>query len=171
MRGRALSHRALLLPLALVISVPGSRPTSHPVQVAGTIFLEAKPNNHPQQGPDGAQVFIGESKGRNESSGKSDFLNGADVASADTASLVNGTGSHHGYLTMSKGGDKVTFKWSGQVTTTLGEDKKPSSNFQGTWTAVGGAGKYDGASGSGTYQGRFTSPTASITEWKGELGK
>ena len=171
MRGRILSHGALLLPLALLVSAPGYRPTSHPLQVAGTISLVAKPNDHPQKGPDGALVFIGESKGRNQSTGKPDFMDGADVTSADTASLVNGTGSHHGYLTMSKGSDKVTFKWNGQVTTTLGEDKKATSNFQGTWTAVSGAGKYDGASGSGTYQGRFTSPTASITEWKGEMGK
>jgi hypothetical protein len=171
MRRRILSHRALLLPLALLLSAPGYRPTRHPLQVAGTISLVAKPNDHPQKGPDGAPVVIGESKGRNESTGKPDFMDGADVTSADTASLVNGTGSHHGYLTMSKGGDKVTFKWGGQVTTTVGEDKKPSSTFQGTWTAVGGAGKYDGVSGSGSYQGRFTSSTASTTEWKGELGK
>jgi hypothetical protein len=92
-------------------------------------------------------------------------MDGADVVSADTVSLVNGNGTHHGILTMSKGGDKVSFKWSGQVTTTVGQNKKPDTSFQGTWTAIAGA------SGSGTYVGRFTSPVASVVEWKGEIEK
>ena len=161
-----LSRSALsLLPLALLVSAAAYRPSVNPAQVAGTISLVGKPNDHPEKGPGGALIFIGESKGSNQSTGKPDFMDGAEVVSADTVSLVNGNGTHHGVLTMSKGSDKVAFKWSGQVTTRVGEDKKPDTNFQGTWTAI------VGASGSGTYEGRFTSPVASEIHWKGELGK
>ncbi len=166
MHRSTLSRSALCLPLvALLISAAAQRPSVNPAQVAGTISLTGKPNDHPGQGAGGALIFIGESKGSNESTGKPDFMDGAIVVSADTVSLVNGNGTHQGVLTMSKGSDKVVFKWSGQVTTRLGEDKKPDTNFQGTWTAI------DGASGSGTYEGRFTSPVASEIHWKGEIGK
>lgn len=161
-----LSHSALsLLPLALLVSAAAYRPSVNPAQVAGTISLVGQPNDHPEKGPGGAMIFIGESKGSNESTGTPDFMDGAEVVSADTVSLVNGNGMHHGVLTLSKGSDKVAFKWSGQVTTRVGEDKKPDTNFQGTWTAIAGA------SGSGTYEGRFTTPVASEIHWKGELGK
>lgn len=154
-----------ILPLALLVCATAYLPSVAAAQVAGTISLVGKPNDHPGKGPGGALVFIGESKGSNESSGKSEFMDGADVVSADTVSLINGNGMHHGVLTMSKGEDNVSFKWSGQVTTTVGQDKKPVTSFQGTWTAVAGA------SGSGTYVGRFTSPVASVVEWKGEVEK
>lgn len=154
-----------LLLAALVVSAAAYQPSVTPAQVAGTMSLIGKPNDHPGKGPGGALIFIGESKGSNQSTGKAEFMDGAEVVSADTVSLVNGNGTHHGVLTMSKGGDKVAFKWSGQVNTRVGEDKKPDTNFQGTWTAVGGS------SGSGTYEGRFTSSVASEIHWKGELGK
>lgn len=157
MRGRIL--------FALLVSAVAYVPSVSQAQVAGTISLVGEPNDHPEKGPGGALVFIGESKGSNESSGKPAFMDGADVVSADTVSLVDGNGTHHGVLTMSKGADKVSFKWSGQVTTRVGQDKKPDTNFRGTWTAIAGA------SGSGTYVGRFTSPVASVVEWKGELSK
>ena len=97
--------------------------------------------------------------------GTSAFMDGAEVVSADTVSLINGNGVHHGVLTMSKGGDKVSFKWTGEVTTRLGQDQKPATSFRGSWTAVAGA------TGSGTYGGHFISPVASVTEWKGELAR
>ncbi len=154
-----------ILSLALLVCAAAYFPAVAAAQVAGTISLVGKPNDHPGKGPGGALVFIGESKGRNESSGKSEFMAGADVVSADTVSLVNGSGMHQGVLTMSKGGNQVSFKWSGQVTTTVDQAKKPVTSFQGTWTVVAGG------SGRGTYVGRFTSPVASVIEWKGEVGK
>ncbi len=166
MHRSTLSRSALsLLLLALFVSAAARQPSADPAQVAGTISLTGKPNDHPGHGAGGALIFIGESKGSNHSTGKPAFMDGAVVVSADTVSLVNGNGTHQGVLTMSKGSDKVAFAWSGQVTTRLGEDKKPDTSFRGTLTAI------DGASGSGTYEGRFTSPVASEIQWKGELGK
>jgi hypothetical protein len=156
---------SLFLPLALLLSVSAHRPPATLSPVAGTISLVGEPNDHPEQGPGGALVFIGVSKGTNTSTGTPAFMDGADVVSADTTSLVNGNGTHHGILTMTKGGNKVSFKWGGQVKTTMSQDQKAAINFEGSWTAVAGA------SGSGTYVGRFTSPVASVIEWKGELGK
>lgn len=72
---------------------------------------------------------------------------------------------------MSKGGDQVLFKWSGKVTTVMGPDQKPSSTFEGTWTALSGGGRYDEVSGSGSYTGRFTSSTASVIEWRGSVNQ
>ncbi len=159
----------LLLPLAALVSAFGPAIARDRLDVAGTIALTADAAAAPVMGPDGRPLFIGTSHGTNQSAGKTEFMSGAEVASADTASLVDGNGAHHGYITMSKGGDRVVFKWSGQVTTVMGPDKKPSSTFKGIWTALSGGGKYAKASGGGSYTGRFTSSTASVIEWTGSL--
>ena len=156
---------SLLGPLALLVAAAAYAPTPRLAPVAGTMSLVGKPNNNPEKGPGGALVFIGESKGTNASTGTPAFMDGADVVSEDTTSLVNGNGTHHGVLTMSKGGTKVSFRWSGEVTSTMSQDQTPAITYHGSWTAIAGA------SGSGTSEGRFTSPVASVTDWKGELGK
>ncbi|MEO7986892.1 MAG: hypothetical protein ABI766_10190 [Gemmatimonadales bacterium] len=167
MHPRPRSHPALalLLPLTLIVGAAAYTPTSRLAPVAGTMSLVGTPNNSPEKGPGGALVFIGVSKGTNVSTGTPAFMDGADVVSADTTSLVNGNGTHHGVLTMTKGADKVSFKWSGEVTSTMSQDQKPAISYHGSWTAVAGA------TGGGTYEGHFTSPVASVTNWKGELGK
>ena len=159
----------LLLPLAALVTAFGPAIASARLDVGGTIALTADAAAAPVAGPDGRPLFIGTSHGTNRSAGKTEFMHGAEVATADTASLVDGTGEHHGYITMSKGGDRVVFKWGGQVTTVMGPDNKPSSTFKGTWTALSGAGKYGKVSGGGTYTGRFTSSTASVIEWTGNV--
>ena len=100
-------------------------------------------------------------------------MNGATIVTADTSNLVDGNGPHHGSITMSKGADGVVYAWKGQVTTVLAADQKPESTFEGTWTTLQGSGRYQGVRGRGTYQGRFTTPSAdaSVFEWKGTISE
>ena len=55
------------------------------------------------------------------------------------------------------------------LATTLDPDQKPVTSFEGTWSKVGGTGKYAGVSGQGRYQGRMLSPTDYTVEWNGEI--
>ncbi len=158
--------------VSLLLPTVGHRPDAGTLQdMAGTIALTADPAAVPGKDAAGQPAFIGESKGKNQSTGSTEFMNGAAIVTADTANLVNGTGPHHGWITMSKGADAVVFAWKGQVTTVLAADKTPRSTMAGTWTALRGSGRYAGANGRGTYTGRFTSATASVIEWKGTIGR
>jgi hypothetical protein len=90
-------------------------------------------------------------------------MDGAEVRSVELADLVQGNGSHQGYITFSQNGEEHVSKWSGKVTTVLGPDKKPRTTFEGTWTKV------KGPPGSGTYRGQMTAPNAYSVEWAGEV--
>lgn len=171
MLGPSLRYLRLLLPVTLLVSASGPQAAPERLAVAGTVSLTAKASANSGKGADGRPLFVGQSEGENRSTGKDEFMNGAEVASADTASLVDGNGPHHGYITMSKGGDRVVFKWSGAVTTVAASDRVPETTAKGTWTVLRGMGKYDGASGGGTYTCRFTSSTVSVINWKGEIGR
>ncbi|MDJ0784879.1 MAG: hypothetical protein QNJ22_23135 [Desulfosarcinaceae bacterium] len=73
-----------------------------------------------------------------------------------TSDLVNGNGSHHGYLqTTDKDGDVYFSKWQGMVTTTTSPEGRPIMKFGGTWSLTRGNGKYENATGDGTYKGWF----------------
>ncbi|MBA3343714.1 MAG: hypothetical protein H0T44_00230 [Gemmatimonadales bacterium] len=169
MKLRHLTQRRLLVSLMLLPTIGYGPSTGTSLDVAGSIALTASIT--PALGKDaaGRAAFIGKSKGTNQSTGAAEFMNGAEIVTADTANLVDGTGPHQGSITMSKGADKVVYAWKGQVTTKLAADKKPNSTFEGTWNTLNGSGAYAGVSGRGTYQGRFSSATASVIEWEGTI--
>jgi hypothetical protein len=165
--------RSLLHPLlaSLLLSTTGYRPHAHALAVGGTITLSATDAGGQGKDASGHPAFIGGSEGKNQSTGAAEFMDGASVVTADTSNLVNGTGSHHGSVIMSKGADKVMFAWTGQVQTVIAQGKPPSSTFQGTWKAMTGAGRYAGIKGQGTYTGHFTTASTSVAEWKGAIGQ
>jgi len=169
MKLRPLAQPRLLVSLMLMPTIGYGPGTDTSLDVAGSIVLTA--TTTPAVGKDaaGRAAFIGESKGKNRSTGAAEFMNGAEISTADTANLVDGTGPHYGSITMSKGGDRVVYAWKGQVTTELAADKQPNSTFQGTWKTLSGSGVYGRVSGQGTYKGRFTSATASVIEWEGTI--
>jgi hypothetical protein len=169
MKLRSLLHP--LLALLLLLSTTGYRSHAHALAVGGTITLTATDAGGQGKDASGHPAFIGGSQGKNQSTGALDFMNGAAVVTADTSNLVNGTGSHHGSVIMSKGADKVMFAWTGQVQTVIAQGKVPSSTFQGTWKAMTGAGRYAGIKGQGTYTGHFTTASTSVAEWKGSIGQ
>jgi hypothetical protein len=165
------SQRLLVCSLMLLPAIVSRPQADAGLDVAGSIALTASPSTGPATDASGRAAFIGTSKGKNQSTGAAEFMNGAAVATADTASLVNGTGPHHGSITMSEGTDQVVFAWKGHVTTVMGADKTPRSTFAGTWTVRGASGRHAGAKGSGRYTGRFTSGTESVIDWEGTIDR
>jgi hypothetical protein len=171
MRLRLPAQRRLLCSLMLLPTL-GFRPdTGTKLDVAGTVVLAALPGASVKKDAAGQPAFIGESKGSNTSTGSAKFMDGATVVSADTARLVNGTGPHHGWVTMMQGADRVVFEWKGQVTTVVAADKTPRSTFAGTWKILQASGSHAGIGGHGTYTGRFTSGIESVTTWKGMIDR
>ena len=171
MRLRLPPQRLLLCSLMLLPTL-GFRPTAGAkLDVAGTVVIAALPGAGVKKDAAGQPAFIGESKGKNSSTGSARFMDGATVVSADTSRLVDGTGPHHGWVTMTQGPDRVVFEWKGQVTTVIAADKTPRSTFAGTWKILQASGSHAGTGGHGTYTGRFTSGTESVTEWKGTIDR
>lgn len=117
----------------------------------------------------GPVLLANEAKGTNSNTGRTDYMNGAGATSIEIADLTQGNGQHQGYITFAKDGETSVSRWNGRVTTSLSADKKPTTTFEGTWTKVGGTGRYEGVSGKGRYKGRMLSPTEYVVEWDGDL--
>ena len=170
MRSRRRAYRRLLFSLVLLpASVAPREPTT--LEVAGTITLTTDPSTGPGRDAAGRVAYVGGSSGTNHSVGRTAFMDDAETATVDTSNLVDGTGPHHGTITMTKGADAMLYAWRGQVTTVVDAERRPTSTMTGTWTALRGSGRYAGASGQGTYKGRFTSSTRSVIEWKGTISQ
>ena len=114
-------------------------------------------------------LLLTQSSGTNRSTGKSAYMDGAEVVNREIGDLTQGNGPHQGYLTQIKGADTTITRWQGKVVTTLGPDQKPSTRFEGAWSKLKGTGRYQGLTGAGSYKGRMTSPTEYTIEWNGEI--
>jgi hypothetical protein len=161
-------HRLIVAtatPLALFL-VLAARPSVERVRVGGT-FTMTYSQQHPLSVADaeGHIVIANEAKGTNRSTGPTPYEDGADVTIAELADLVQGNGSHQGYVTKSQNGEVAIDKWSGAVHTVLGPDQKPATTFAGTWTAV------KGEEGHGTYKGRITGQNSYAVDWQGEVDR
>lgn len=109
---------------------------------------------------EGHIISIAESKGY-------DLKSGTWVINRLTSDLVKGNGTHRGYTkSMNPDGDVAFSKWEGRVTTTMA-DGKPRTTFEGTWTHIGGTGKWTNRKASGTYRGAVIGEGVSRTEWDG----
>jgi len=113
---------------------------------------------------EGHIISLGKSEGTNFSTGKHKFMDGAQVVNMSFGDLVKGTGPHQGYLKLTEEGDAVFCNWEGKVTT------KGTSlpTFKGTFSYIGGTGKFEGIQGDGTYKGKFISKMIYTVEWEGE---
>jgi hypothetical protein len=159
---------AAVLPAAMLLgAMPGD---SQVARVSGKLTMKYS-QQHPIPLADaaGPVLLANEAKGTNTNTGSTDYMNGAAIRTIEIADLTQGNGSHQGYITFSKDGDTAVDRWNGRVTTTLSPDKQPITTFEGTWTKLGGTGRYDGVSGKGRYRGRMLSPTEYAIEWDGEL--
>lgn len=157
-----------LMLVAITPTVPflllATRPMPERVGVGGT-FTMTYTQRHPLPLTDvGGHVLIAtESRGRNQSTGPTGYMDGAEVRNSEIADLVQGTGTQQGYVTLVQGGEEHVSKWSGKVTTVLDADQKPVTSFGGTWTRV------KGPNGQGTYRGRLTGPDTYTVSWQGEV--
>lgn len=162
---------ALSLPL-LLIPLAGSRSAVEQVQVSGTSTLAYVKQQTADVGDvEGHALMLDQARGSNRNTGRTDYMSDAEVSNVEAADLVQGNGPHHGYLTFSKSGETAIAKWSGNVTTTLSQNKTPMTSFEGKWAFVKGTGQYQGITGSGTYRGRFTAQTEYTVDWKGEYSR
>ena len=118
----------------------------------------------------GPVLLANEAKGTNSNTGRTDYMNGAGATNIEIADLTQGNGQHQGYVTFAKDGETSVTRWNGRVSTTLSPSKQPITTFEGTWTKVGGTGRYEGVAGKGRYKGRMLSPTEYVVDWEGELG-
>ena len=117
----------------------------------------------------GPVLLASEAKGTNSNTGRTDYMHGATATLVEIADLTQGNGAHQGYVTFLKDGERTVNRWNGKVTTTLSSDNQPVTTFEGTWTKIGGTGRYDGVTGSGRYKGRMLSPTEFVVDWNGDL--
>ena len=160
---------ASLVPVSLVTLLGWSFGAA-PSPIAGK-FSVRYAEQHPQAVPDGEghALVLGRAQGVNRSTGPTLFLDKGDVTNLEFADLHQGNGPQQGYVSISQGGDTVISQWNGKVTTTLSPDKTPITTMAGTWAALRGTGRYENATGKGSYKGRFTSPTEYTVEWSGEI--
>jgi hypothetical protein len=165
-----LSRALPALSVLLLLLIAAWQPAPDRQQVAGTFTMTySQMNPLPVGDAEGHVLISNHATGANRSTGRDAYMDGADVANTEIADLTQGNGPHQGYVIFSSGGDRTVNKWNGTVTTVLGPDKQPATSFEGTWTKVNGAGRYDQIGGRGTYRGRMTSPQSYVVEWKGEI--
>jgi hypothetical protein len=155
----------LIAPVAMAWSPPTEK-----LQIAGTFTGSStqRQNIEVADAP-GHVLVLSQAKGSNRSTGPTDYMDGAEIVNSEIADLIQGNGTHQGYVRMSKGGESTVTKWSGKVTTVLSPEKTPITTFEGTWSKVNGSGRFAGVSGSGTYKGRMTSQTEYVVDWQGEI--
>lgn len=161
---------ALSLPILLVPVMAAHLARLESTRVSGT-FTMTYSQQHvlPLGDAPGHMVALFESKGSNSNTGPYTYMDGAEVINSETVDLTQGNGADQGYIIFAKGVDTTYNKWSGKVTTTLGDDKKPVTTFSGTWTKIGGAGQFASVTGSGTFKGRMTSETGYVVDWSGSI--
>ena len=160
---------AAALPLAAA-TLSGWSPAVAPSRIAGT-FTGKYAEQHPVTVSDqeGHALILGRAQGLNRSTGATSYMDQAQVTNVDFVDLTQGNGAHQGYITFVQGGDTVINQWSGKVTTKLSADKTPATSFAGTWITTKGTGRYQGATGKGSYKGHFVSQTEYICDWSGEI--
>ena len=156
----ALAAAAPLLPILLIAATS----SGHVSRVAGTYTMTYS-QRHPITVPnaEGHVVMATEATGRNRSTGPSAFEDGAEVTIIESADMVQGNGSHQGYVVTKQNGQVRINRWSGKLTTVIGSDHQPATSFKGTWSSV------SGPAGHGTYQGRITGADTYTVEWAGDV--
>jgi hypothetical protein len=117
---------------------------------------------------EGHYMMLGKAQGSNANAEEGGFMDGADITDLLFSDLIMGNGSNEGYVIFKSGEDMAMGKWKGAVKTTMTEEGTPDVTFKGTWEYIKGAGKYKGITGSGTYEGHFTTMTEFIVNWEGE---
>ena len=161
---------ARILALVLVSTTAVAfRPAVPGTAVSGSFTLTyVRPSVPAGMNASGASIFVSTARGTNRNTGSGSYMSGAKVLNVDTAAMVQASGTHTGRATMSEGGNTVVKRFTGTVTTTTSGGRQEST-FKGTWTVIRGTGKYAGATGGGTYTGRFETGTRYTVQWKGNI--
>jgi hypothetical protein len=173
-----MSRSSLSFTYALVLlgvpAVTASTLVTAPVRelsaISGVFSLKVgQQQTLPVASPADPVLLLTQSSGTNRSTGKSAYMDGAEVINREIADLTQGNGPHQGYITEFKGPDTTVTRYQGKVITTLGPDQKPVTRFEGTWSKLKGTGRYLDVTGAGSYKGSMISPTEYTVEWSGEI--
>jgi len=139
-------------------------------QVSGVFSMKVGQQHAlPVASPADPVLVLTQSSGSNRSTGKSAYMDGAEVTSREIADLTQGNGPHQGYITEIRGQDTTVTSYQGKVVTTLGPNQKPNTHFEGSWSKIKGTGRYLDVTGAGTYKGSMISATEYTVEWSGEI--
>ena len=86
-----------------------------------------------------------------------------------TSRLVKGKGIHNGInKVIYENGDFSFSEWEGNVTPIETATGKSTISFEGTWTHMGGTGRWENAEGKGTYKGSFVGDGIYVMGFEGE---
>ncbi len=107
-------------------------------------------------------------EGTNSNTGTNEFMDDAHVVNTVHNDITKGNGFHQSYVEISNKDDVTFAKCEGTTTTILSEDGTPVTTFEGTFTYIGGAGKFENIHGSGTYKGKYIAKNIYIVMWDGE---
>jgi hypothetical protein len=156
--------------LAAALAWTGNAWATDAMGIKGTFSVKyVKQEALPVTDATGPVLILGEAQGVNESTGRQSYMDGAQVSNKEINELVQGNGTHRGYVTMtSRDGDQEITQWNGDVTTVM-KDGQPMTSFKGTWQKISGTGKLQGIQGRGTYAGHFTSQTEYVVDYIGQV--
>jgi len=160
----------MALPGVLAIAATVAARSATGAGISGTAELTYT-DQHAATVPDapGHVLVVGEARGTNRSADQAYFPD-AQVVSVDHADLMQGSGPHWGYYTMSLRSDTVVARWSGSVTSTM-KRGQPQTGFRGSWEYVKGTGAYTGIRGKGSYDGHFLAKNRYVVNWRGSYTK
>lgn len=169
--------RSSLARVLVALGVPAMRaatletaPLTDRVQISGVFTMQVGQQQAlPVASPADPILLLTRSSGTNRNTGKSPYMDGAEVTNREIADLTQGNGPHQGYITEVQGSDTTVTRWQGKVTTKPGPDQKPVTTFAGSWSKIEGTGRYEGVTGTGSYSGRMSSSTEYTVEWSGEI--
>jgi hypothetical protein len=156
--------------LTAVLALTTNAWAADATSVKGTFSVKyVKQEAMPVTDATGPVLILGEAQGVNKSTGRQSFMDGAQVNNKEIDALVQGNGTHRGYLTMTgqDGAQKIA-QWNGEVTTVM-KDGQPMTSFKGTYQEMSGTGTLQGIQGRGTYAGHFTSQTEYVVDWIGQV--
>ena len=160
---------SLFISVALIFALAVTTLAQEKTKIAGKITVTYTKQEKIDVGDTEGHIFpMAESEGTNVSTGKNEFMDGAQVANMSFGDLVKGNGPQQGYIKFTKNGDTTFAKWESKVTTTLSDEGTPIITFEGTFSYIKGTGQLENIQGSGTYKGKFTSETTYEWEWEGE---
>jgi hypothetical protein len=138
-------------------------------EISGKMTLAATSQEMVEIGDaEGHTVGLSVFEGTNFNTGTDGFMDNAHAVNVAYTDIVKGNGPHHTYASMSMHDDVIVAKCEGKTTTVLSDDGTPVSTFEGTFTYIGGAGKYENVHGSGTYKGKYISKKIYVVMWEGE---
>ena len=112
-------------------------------------------------------IMLVETMGLNENLGKTDYGEGAEFIFREFIDMVNGNGTHNGYVIQKhRDGAEVIARFNGEIHTKIVNGIQEKT-VNGTWTKIRGTKQFEGIEGNGIYSGLYISENEYIVNWSG----